>query len=131
MAMLRNALAVAAIMAAVPAVAQTGWTELGQREVSDRIDRDTIQTAGPGRWQAMYSQIALCTERAPVRFYDVVVRFRNGRSQNVPVQSLVRAGDCSRRFDLRGRDRNIAAVDFTYEAASLGRRTGRVRLFAR
>jgi hypothetical protein len=131
MARMRKVVTAAAIMFAGPAIAQTQWTELGQREVSDRVERDTIRTSGPGRWQAQYSQIALCTERAPVRFHDVTVHFRNGRSQNVAVQSLVRAGACSDRYDLRGRDRDIAAVDFTYEAASLGRRTGRVRLFAR
>lgn len=119
--------AAAAILLAVPAAAQVGWTELGRREVSDRVDRDTIMARG----RQTYSQIALCVERTPVRFYDVVVRFGNGRTQNMPVRALVARGECTRRLDLRGRQRDIQSVAFTYEAASLGRRQGRVRLFAR
>ena len=119
--------AAAAILLAVPAAAQVGWTELGSREVSDRVDRDTIEVRG----RQMYSQIALCVERTPVRFYDVVVRFGNGRTQNMPVRALVARRDCTRRLDLRGRQRDIQSVAFTYEAASLGRQRGRVRLFAR
>ena len=119
--------AAAASLLAVPAAAQVGWTELGSREVSDRVDRDTI----PVRGGQMYSQIALCAMEAPVRFYDGKVRYRSGRVQDIPVRALVRRGDCTRRLDLRGRDRDIAVVNFTFEAASLGRRNARVRLFAR
>ncbi len=112
---------------AVPAAAQPAWDQLGSREVNDRVDRDAIAAYG----RQTYSEVRLCVERAPVRFYDVVVRFRNGQSQQLPVRELVGRGHCSEPLDLRGRERNIAQVAFTYEAASLGRRSARVRLLAR
>ena len=124
----RLAAAAAALLIAAPiAAAETGWTGIGHREVNDSVDRDTIRARGGH----MYRQIMLCVERAPVRLYELVVRYRNGGSQNVRIRALVPAGRCSRNIDLRGRNRDIEAVDFTYEAASLGRQRARVELFGR
>ena len=74
----------------------------------------------------------ICVEEAPVRFLEVVVRYRNGGVQNVPVRSLVRVGRCTRDINLRGSgDRDIEGVDFTYEAVSLAGGRARVEVFAR
>ena len=128
MKVVRTTVAATAMAMALPvAAAETGWTGLGHREVSDSVDRDTITARDRGTFR----QIMICVERAPVRFYDVVVRYRNGGTQNVRIRALVRAGRCTRNIDLRGRDRNVEAVDFAYEAASLGRGRARVELFGR
>ena len=120
------AAAIAALLTAIPAAAQSGWTRLGGRDVSDSVDRDSISARDRGEFR----QIMICVEDAPVRFYDVVIRFRNGGTQDVRLRTLLRAGACTRDIALRGR-RNIEAVDFTYEAASLGRGRATVGLFAR
>ncbi len=120
--------ALAALAIAAPAVAQSsGWTRLGQREVSDSVDRDTIRARGG----AQYRQAMICVEQAPVRFVDVVIRYRNGGTQDVRMRDLIRAGACTRDINLRGQSRDIEAVEFTYEAASLGRERARIELFAR
>jgi hypothetical protein len=124
----RVTMTAAALAAASAAAAQSGWTGLGNRQVSDSVDRDTINVTRPGRWR----QMMICVEEAPVRFLEVVVRYRNGGVQNVPVRSLVRVGRCTRDINLRGgSDRDIEAVDFTYEAVSLGGGRARVEVFAR
>ena len=119
-------MAATALIVAAPAAAQMTWVQLGSREVSDRTDRDVIRAPGG----QIYNQIRLCVERAPVRFHDVDVRYRNGSSQNLSVRNVVGRGRCTAPLDLRGRDRDIESVTFTYEAASLGHRTARVRLLA-
>jgi len=121
------AAALAALAIAAPAASQSGWTRLGQREVNDSVERDTIRARG----SQQFRQVMICVEEAPVRFLDVVIRFRNGSTQDVRLRSLIRAGACSRDIGLRGRSRDIDTVDFTYEAASLGRGRARVDLFAR
>ena len=121
------AAALAVLAIAAPAASQSGWTRLGQREVNDSVERDTIRARG----STQFRQVMICVEQAPVRFYELVVRYRNGATQNVRIRSLVRASDCSRNIDLRGRNRDIEAVDFTYEAASLGRGRARVELYGR
>jgi hypothetical protein len=119
-------MAATALIVAAPAAAQMNWVQLGSREVSDRAERDLIPTQGG----QIYNQIRLCVDRAPVRFGDVAVRYRNGASQNMSVHDLIERGRCTAPLDLRGRNRDIESVSFTYEAASLGRRTARVRLLA-
>ena len=119
-------MAAAILTVAAPIAAQGTWVQLGSREVSDRAERDTFRTDGG----TIYNQIRLCVERAPVRFHDVDVRYRNGTSQNLSVRDVVPRGRCTAPLDLRGRNRDIESVTFTYEAASLGHRTARVRLLA-
>ncbi len=73
----------------------------------------------------------MCVYGHVVRFYDVDVRFANGTSQRLAVAAMIPAGGCTRNIDLRGRARNIQAIDFTYEAASIGPGRAEVRAFAR
>ena len=120
-------IALSVMVVAAPAVAQSVWVPIGSRDVTDRVDRDSIDVAGHGQ----FDQVRLCTNGSAIRFHDVDVRFRNGASQDLAVRSLVPRGACTEAFDLRGRERDIQTVAFTYEAASLGRRNGRVRLYAR
>ena len=117
----------AAIAMAAPALAQ-GWVQLGEREVSDRVDRDVISVGG----RARFRQIRLCVGRNPVRIYDMDVRFRNGGNQDVRLRARLAAGQCSRVINLEGRGgRDISSVAFTYEAASIGRERSHIRLFGR
>lgn len=119
--------AATAVALAAPAFAQDGWVQLGTRGVTDRVDRDTIGV--PGRqW---FRQVKVCVYGHVVRFYDIDVRFANGSSQRLSVRDLIPAGGCTRNIDLAGRARNIAAIDFTYEAASIGPGRAEIRAFAR
>jgi hypothetical protein len=121
-----GALALAAL--AMPAPAQQGWVSLGTREVNDRVDRDTVRVEG----RARFGEIRLCVSRRPVRFYDVDVRFRNGERQDVSLRALLRPGACTRTIDLKGRERDIESVSFSYEARSIGRgRRATVRVYGR
>ena len=115
-------------LGATSAAAQRGWIQVGEREVSDRVDRDVIAVEGRRR----FSQIRICVGRNRIRFYDIDVRFRNGGNQDVRIRAVVPAGGCTRNIALQGRGgRDISSVAFTYEAASLGRERSHVRLFAR
>ena len=121
------ALAAIWMAAAAPVAAQTAWVKIGDRRVSDEVDRDTIRARGGEEFR----QLMICVEQAPVRFHSITVRFQNGGTQDVRLRALVAAGRCSRFIDLRGRDRDVAAVDFVYESASLRGRPAQIELFAR
>lgn len=119
---------VAAVFAsAAPAVAQGGWTLLGERHVNDRAERDVIGIGGARR----FAQIRVCVVDRAVRFYDVDVRFRNGGNQDVPVRAIIPAGGCTREIGLRGRGRDIAEIRFAYEARTIGRDGAHIRVFGR
>ena len=127
---IRNTVVIAMMLAAAaPAGAQRGgWRLLGEREVSDRVDRDVIPVRGARR----FNQVRICVGRQAVRFYDVDIRFRNGGNQDIAIRSLIRPGGCTRNIALTGRGgRDIISVAFTYEAASVRRARSHVRVFGR
>lgn len=115
--------AVALFAAAGPAFA---WDAIGQRNVRDRTESDTIIVEG----RKTYDRIKICVYRQPVHFIDVDISFRNGGHQDVSVASRVNPGDCTRAIDLEGGDCDIRSVTFRYEETNRKRRTATVRLFA-
>lgn len=115
----------ASACASAPAAQARDWAFLGQREVSDRLDRDRIAvTARRGEFR----RLKLMVERASVDLHRVVVHYGNGTRDEIELRATVRAGGQTRAFDLRGRDRVIRSVEFWYDANTLRGRTAVVRL---
>jgi len=121
-----GAAAFAVFLSALPAMAQPGMGTIGRRQISGAADRDTITVSKT----ESYATLMLCVDDAPVHFMDMVVRYRNGTSQNIRLRSLVQAGRCSREIGLQRR-REIGSVDLTYDAARLGDARATVLLFGR
>lgn len=121
--------AVAFAVVAVPVAAEPGMGMIGRRLVGGdaaAAGRDTIPVTGTER----YGTLLICVDRAPIRFQEVVVRFKDGRASNVRLRSLIAAGGCSREIPLSGR-RDIAGVEIAYDAASLGGERALLQLFGR
>ncbi len=120
-------LALALLVAALPAAAET-WVLLGQRHVTDKAERDSIEvTASEGTFEA----IQLRVKRSAVRFVSVTVVYGTGTSDDLEVRDVIPAGGKSRALDLRGGNRVIKRINFVYEAKSLGRRGAIVEVFGR
>ena len=115
------------LVAALPASAEK-WVLLGQRHVTDRVERDSVEvTASEGAFEA----IQLRVKRSAVRFVNVTVIYGAGTSDDLELRDVIPAGGKSRVLDLRGLDRVIKRVNFVYEAKSLGRRGAIVEVFGR
>ena len=111
-------LALALLVAALPASAEK-WVFLGQRHVTDRAEKDSIEvTASEGTFDA----IRIGVKRSAVRFVRVTVVYGTGTSDDLELRDVIPAGGHSRVLDLRGANRVIRRIDFVYEAKSLGRR---------
>src|ERR1044072_5720534 len=107
----------------VSASAAGGWTLLGERRVTDRVDHDTIVvTAARGDFRHLQFRVQV----RPVQFPTVVVHFGNGESQELELRQVIRAGGHSRVVDLAGHDRVISSIDLWYDAQSIGRGKGAV-----
>lgn len=104
------------------------WRQLGSREVSDRVDHDSIAVTV---MKGDFRRIRLNISQAPVRFYRMTVTYGNGQTQAIVLRALIRAGGQTRAINLSGNERVIRKVDFWYEAASLGRKKARVTLYGR
>ena len=120
-------LALALLLTALPAAAEK-WVFLGQRHVTDKVERDSMEvTASEGSFDA----IRIGVKRSAVRFVKVTVVYGAGTSDDLEVRDVIPAGGQSRAIDLRGANRIIRRIDFVYEAKSLGRRGAVVEVFGR
>ncbi len=120
-------LAAAAFAMAAPAAAQErGWVMIGRAQADGSSGTGTLEA----RQIEPFREIMICVNGAPVRFDQVGVRLRDGSSIDIRLRTRIGEGGCSRFLPLRGR-RDIAGMNFTYDAASLGGGTARVELFAR
>jgi hypothetical protein len=120
-------LALALLVAALPASAEK-WVFLGQRHVTDKVDRDSIEvTASEGTFDA----IRIGVKRSAVRFVRVTVIYGAGTSDDLELRDLIPAGGHSRVLDLRGANRVIKRIEFVYEAKSLGLRGAIVEVSGR
>ncbi len=125
---LSTALVVLVLLAAALPAAAERWVLLGEKHVTDRLDRDTILvTAARGDFEA----IRIRVRRSAVRFVDVKVVYGNDTSDDLGIRDVIPAGGESRVIDLVGGDRVLRRVDFVYEAKSLGRRGAVVQVWGR
>ena len=113
----------------VSAQAQRRWELLGQRNVTDRVDHDTIPVT---RNKGTFTAIRLEVRRLGVDFQRVVIHFANGDDQLVELRASIPAGGESRVIDINGGDRIIRSIDFWYDTRSIGRGgTATVRVLGR
>lgn len=103
-------------LGAVSASAQ--WVDLGTKEVKDRGEQDTWHI---GKSKGEFRRIKLAVLDRAVKFYRLRVTFDNGRTQEMQIANLIRAGGETRALDLNGRDRFIDKVDVWYEASTVRR----------
>ncbi len=113
------------------------WKLIGSGEVSHRAENDTFRVPGFQKFR----QIMVCAYRAPVRLFDLDVRYHNGGTQDLNVRDTLQPNSCTRAIDLRGFRRDIQAVSIDYRTVNFGRvgfddrrfgrRSALVRIYAR
>lgn len=112
-----------------PGLEREGWKALGQREVTFRVERDTIEV---GRDAGRFNKIRFVVRGNAVEIRDVKVTFGNGDVQDVQVREKLAEGTATRVIDLGGEQRFIRTVEFVYSTEGPNRE-GRatIRLFGR
>jgi hypothetical protein len=124
----RKTIVPAAVMiAAVPVLAQSGWTHIGQATASAAAPRATIVAQGDPR----HRQVMVCVEGHVIRLNDTVLRYKDGRTQNLQLRARIPDGGCSRMIELIGRTRQIESAEVGYDPATLQGGNATVQLFAR
>ena len=95
-----------------PASAQA-WEKLGQRKVNLKADRDVIS----GRWDGWFKALQIKVREGSINMQKMVVYYRNGQTEDVPLKNNFTDGSESRIIDLPGRSRLIEKVVFWYESS--------------
>lgn len=111
--MQRRAFIAAGLMAAIggASAAENDWVFLGERTVSWVVDTDNIVvTASEG----MFDHLLFKVKGNDIEMLDMRVVYGNGGHDDIPLRFHIRRGGESRVIDLRGRNRVIRRVEFTY-----------------
>ncbi|MBL8566403.1 MAG: DUF2541 family protein [Hyphomicrobiaceae bacterium] len=102
------------------------WVTLGtQKAAMFEADHDTFKV---GREAGTFRAIRAYVEKQEVRFYGMTIRYGNGETEDVPLNGVIRPGEYSKAFDLRGRDRFIESITFKYRSKLSFKGSGRVEI---
>ena len=110
----------------LPFYATAQWQHLGEAHVDGRADHDKIEVGG-----GTFSALQLGVTGGAVGFDRMVVHFRNGGDEELPVGTVVRSGGRTPRIPLRGGAREIRNVEIWYQKSSHNEGKPRVDLFGR
>ena len=109
-------------VAEAPVIDRSGWSEIDTKRFDTSSSRVVFASRrGDGR----FSQIRLKAVSEAVRVRDVQIRFRNGESQTVPIDSRLEGGDETRVIDLTGEQRFLDTVTVNLDPR---RRPGQIEL---
>jgi hypothetical protein len=88
-----------------------GWIQLGTEKVNARMERDEIRAASKG----FVKQVVIEVRGAAVYFESVAVHLGDGEVVDLPVRSIIKAGERTRVIDLPGNARLIRKVVFVHQ----------------
>ena len=120
--------AAAAMLATMPALAQSGWTHIGQAAANADARSATITVV---RDDPRFHQVMICIEGHAIRLTDTIIHYQDGRTQAMQVRARIAAGGCSRMSELGGRNRLIQTAELGYDPATLQGGSATLQLFAR
>jgi len=116
---------------AIPVLSYTAtaqrFEKLGERKVNFKSDKDVIS----GRWDGWYKALRIKVRGGSINMQKMVVHFRNGETQEVPLKNNFTDGGESREIDLPGARRLIEKVVFWYEATNIDGNKPTVELWGR
>ena len=115
----------------IPALLYTAtaqrFEKLGERKVKFKSDKDVIS----GRWDGWYEALKIKVRGGSLNMEKMVVHFRNGQTEEIPLKNNFTDGGESRVIDLPGARRLIEKVVFWYEATSSDGNKPTVELWGR
>jgi hypothetical protein len=122
--------AAAVVATAAPADARNydRWEHLGSKTVKLTSDFDIIRV---GAREGDFRKLQIVVRENGVFFNSMVVEYSNGGDDNIPLRFHIPPGGRSRLIDLRGGDRYIRNIKFSYRAVRNGRGRARVEVFGR
>jgi hypothetical protein len=103
-----------------------GWQHLGNAHVDGRADHDRIDVGG-----GTFTALSMGVTNGAVEFERVVVHFRNGGDEVLPVATVVRSGGRTPPIPLRGGTREVKSVEIWYAKGKYAQGKPRVDLFGR
>lgn len=98
----------------VSAIRAGAWQHIGNAYVDARADHDRIRVRG-----RPFSALALGVNGGTVHFHQMVIHFRDGGSQVLPVGTVVRSGGRTDPLPIRGGQRQISQVELLVQKRNI------------
>jgi hypothetical protein len=89
-----------------------GWTMLGERSVSGRVDTDRIPV---GRYKGKFEKMTLVVLDSDLELLDLEVKFERGAPWRPGVRHYFKEGSRSHVIDFPGGDRTIKFIEMKYK----------------
>jgi hypothetical protein len=99
---------------------------LGSAHVDGRADHDKIEVNG-----GTFTGLQLGVTNGAIGFERLVVHFRNGGEEILPVGEVVRSGGRTPNIPMRGGPREVSNVEIWYQKGAHNEGKPRVDLFGR
>lgn len=104
------------------------WEKLGEKSVSDRLDRDVIVVT----WKdGAFDAIRLDVDGGAVTIYKCEIHFEKGGTQEVELRHTFRGSLGSRVIDLEGNKRLIEKIVLVYDGKTRLRKNATVSVYGR
>ena len=103
-----------------------GWQNLGSAHVDGRADHDKISVGG-----GTFTTLQMGVSNGAIGFERIVVHFRNGGDEVLPVAVRVASGGRTPAIPLRGGAREISSVEIWYVKGRYAEGKPTVQLFGR
>ena len=124
----RKAAAFAVLVAAsAPALAQSGWAQVGQATAQSSASATTLDRPV---LDPRYREGMICVDGHAMRLNQATVRYESGNQTTINLRARVTNGGCSRAFGINSRH-TIQSVEVTYDPATLEGASAHVQLYAR
>jgi hypothetical protein len=102
------------------------WEYLGSSHVDGRADHDKISVGGG---EGPFRAIRFKVSGVSVKFDHVIVRYGNGKEQELAANFVVESNSSSPAIDLPGTFRNIETVEMWYERGNWGHHNPKVSVY--
>ena len=91
------------------------WTTIGRATVDEGKDKDVFKIEdGPNRFR----HLRVKAEKADIEVKHMWVFYEDGDKEELEVKSKIKAGSSSKSLDLKGTEKKIKKVEFTYSSSS-------------
>jgi len=88
-----------------------GWTRLGERTVSGRVDTDRITV---GSYKGRFAKMAIVVTDSDLELIDLEVKFERGPAWHPTLRHYFKEGQRSHEIDFPGDERRIKFIELKY-----------------
>jgi dihydrofolate reductase len=90
---------------------KAGWHKIGEVKANFKLENESIVVMGADRFKS----IKLKVTDAPINIEKVTVYYESGDAEELSVRNELKAGAETRVLDLKGNDRELKKVVFSYK----------------